>query len=334
MKLLGISIGDPNGIGPEIAIKTVLDRSLKKKCHIVLIGDLRILRETAKKVGIRCAFVPFDNFATSGIQVIGPDPIVPTKIRWGEITSSAGRASLSYVYTGGLLALKKKIDALVTAPISKESVIRSGQKNFTGHTEYLAELTDTKEFALALWHGAYRVAHVSCHVSLREAIVACRKERIVQVGKFLHRAIKSEGVKDPVIGIAGLNPHAGEAGAYGREEAREIIPAVKQLRRSGINAVGPVPPDIVFARMKGGVYDGVVAMYHDQGHIATKTLFFSLDKKGKASVHGVNVTLGLKIIRTSCDHGTSFDIAGKGSADYTSLKEAVELAVKLSGHCN
>lgn len=327
---IGITIGDPNGIGPEIAIKAARSAKLKKQCTMVLIGETRVLERTAKKIGVRTKFVPLEEYKGKGIAVIDCPQEKPTKIQWGKNTGEAGGASINYVCLGGIMAMNKKIDAVVTCPVSKESVILSGISGFSGHTEYLAELTNTEDFTLSLWHGNYRVAHVTCHVSLQDAIRFCEKGRIVKVGKLLNQAIISTGIRRPKLAVAGLNPHAGEAGAFGDEEVKDIIPAVKSLRKAGVNAEGPVPGDVIFARMKGGVYDGVVAMYHDQGHAATKTLFFSLGGKGKSTVGGVNVTLGLPIVRTSVDHGTSFDIAGKGIADPQSLIDAVELAVKLA----
>lgn len=330
MKKIGITIGDPNGIGPEIAIKAAGMKSLKKLCQIILIGEINVLEDTARKLNIRRRFVEWSDYKGVGIPVFHCVQEKAAKITPGKPSILGGQASISYVCLGGMLAQQKKIDALVTCPISKEYIIESGISDFTGHTEYLAELTNTEDFTLSYWHKDFRVAHVSSHVSLKDAIMLCKKDRIVMVAKLLNDAIKGTGIKKPRIGISGLNPHAGEAGAYGTEDIKEIMPAVKKLAKLKISAEGPVPPDIVFARMKGGIYDGVVAMYHDQGSIATKTLFFTLGGKGKTKVGGVNVTLGLPIIRTSVDHGTSFDIAGKGIADSRSLAEAVELAVKLA----
>jgi 4-hydroxythreonine-4-phosphate dehydrogenase len=330
MLKIGITIGDPNGIGPEIAIKAALSKTIKQLCEVTLIGETKVLERTAKHLKMKAEFENFPAFLPDTISVFECPRKAPTIISWGKVSANAGGASLAYVQKGIDLALNGQIDALVPCPVSKESVILSGDKIFTGHTEYLVKKTKGGDYSLALWHGNFRVAHVSCHVSLKEAIRLCKKKRIVTVGKLLSSAIKADGIKKPRIGVIGLNPHAGEAGAFGNEEIKEIIPAIKQMRRTGIDAYGPVPPDIIFARMKAGVYDGVVAMYHDQGHIATKTLFFSLGGKGKSTVGGVNVTLGLPIIRTSVDHGTSFDIAGQGVADPSSLIDAITLAVKLA----
>lgn len=327
---IGISIGDPNGIGPEIAIKAAQSKQIRRLCEVVLIGEQSVLEQTAKRLRLKARFSNWADPCLAGIPVMECVLEKPTQIRWGKIDPAAGAASIGYVCLGGTLALQKKIDALVTCPISKEAIIESGVSDFTGHTEYLVELTGATDYTLCLWHGNFRVAHATCHVSLRQAIELCQRDRIVRTARLLHQALQAAGIKSPRIGIAGLNPHAGEHGAFGYEEAKEIVPAVSRLRKNGLRVDGPVPGDVVFARMKGGIYDGVVAMYHDQGHAATKTLFFTLGGKGKSKVGGVNVTLGLPIIRTSVDHGTSFDIAGKGIADPTSLMDAVALAVAFA----
>ncbi len=325
---IGITIGDPNGIGPEIAIKVAKLQKLKKICDIVLVGEIEVLRYTAKKFNIKQKFVDFGEKSKAGIPVVECLQEKPTKIKFGKITSEAGGASISYVCLGGMLAQQKKIDALVTCPISKEAVINSGISDFTGHTEYLAELSGAENSILSYWYKGIRIAHVTSHVSLKDSIGLCTKENIVTTARLLNEYIRGVGIKKPVIGICGLNPHAGENGAYGDEEILQIIPAIKKLKRQGVNAKGPIPADIIFAQQRSGMYDGVVAMNHDQGGIALKTFAFSFGKKSK--VGGVNVTLGLPFIRTSVDHGTSFDIAGKGIADTTSLVDAVELAVKLA----
>ncbi len=327
---IGITIGDPNGIGPEIAVKAACMPKLKKLGRIFLIGERSVLEETAARLRMKARFTDWAAPVSGCIPVIECTQETSTQIRWGKIDPRAGAASVSYVCLGGVLALQRKIDALVTCPVSKEAVIESGIGNFTGHTEYLVELTGAKDYALSLWHGNFRVAHVSCHVSLRQALELCKRDRIVKTARLLYDALRSAGIRRPRIGVSGLNPHAGENGAFGCEDIQEVLPAVNQLRKSGMNVEGPIPPDVIFARMKGGVYDGVVAMYHDQGHVATKTLFFCLGGKGKSTVGGVNVTLGLPIIRTSVDHGTSFDIAGKGIADPASLVDAIELAARLA----
>lgn len=330
MKTIGISIGDPNGIGPEIAIKAWRKMRPNRQVRVCLIGEHQVLKRTAKKIGIPAKIGNAQSPKGHGIPLFECPQEKPTPIAWGMVTPETGAASLSYACLGAMLAMQGKIDALVTCPISKEAVILGGNSGFTGHTEYLSELTGAKEAVLSYWHGNFRIAHVTSHVSLREAIGKCKAERIIPVAMLFAKAIRNAGIPRPRLGICGLNPHAGEGGAYGDEEIDEIAPAVAKLKKSGIRACGPIPPDIAFARMKGGTYDGVVAMVHDQGSIALKTLFFSLGPNGESSVGGVNVSLGLPIVRTSVDHGTSFDIAGKGIADPTSLMDALDLAGQLA----
>jgi 4-hydroxythreonine-4-phosphate dehydrogenase len=228
------------------------------------------------------------------------------------------------------LALAHQVEAVVTAPLSKEALHLAGYR-YAGHTEILAELTGAENPTMLLVAGRMRVAHVSTHVSLREACDRVKRERVCQVIRLLHAACLRLGVTNPRIAVAGLNPHAGEAGLFGWEEEREIAPAVEEARRGGIEVDGPLPPDTVFAKAYGGMYDAVVAMYHDQGHIPVKLIGFRYDRRREQwrSVSGVNVTLGLPIVRTSVDHGTAFDLAGTGMASEESLVDAIRLAVNL-----
>ena len=286
-----ITLGDPNGIGPEICLKLMANPP-KTKHPIVLIGQ----------------------------------PL--SKTRPGHISKTAGAASIAWVRQATELVLAGRAAAMVTAPICKEAVEKT-IPNFQGHTEFIGEMCGDKEPVLALVHGDWVVAHVSTHVSLLKAIKKAKPERIVKVGKLLNEFLKKyKGIKNPKIGVAGINPHAGEHGLFGKEEIQSIMPAVKMLRAMKINATGPLPADVVFPQLGSKVFDGVIAMYHDQGHVVTKTLAFSLGDERK--VGGVNITLGLPVLRTSVDHGVGFDIAGKNKADPTSLKDALLLADKLA----
>jgi 4-hydroxythreonine-4-phosphate dehydrogenase len=242
----------------------------------------------------------------------------------------AGRASVEYIRKAAELARAGLIRAIVTGPVSKEA-INKAHIPFTGHTELLAELMDRKEYAMLLAHGPFRVSHVTTHASLRKACEMVKKGRILSVIRLTHQTIKELGIENPRIGVAGLNPHSGEDGLFGDEEKREILPAVEKAKREGIDAEGPVPPDTIFTKLKGKLYDAVVAMYHDQGHIPVKLLGFSLKKGGKewSQMGGVNITMGLPVIRTSVDHGVAFGKAGKGRANPQSMVDAIKLAIRF-----
>ena len=224
-----------------------------------------------------------------------------------------------------------EIDATVTGPINKEAINRAGF-HYSGHTEIYADLTHTKDYAMMLMHEQFRVIHVSTHVSLREACNRVKKDRVYKVIKLGYDTLKRLGIENPKIAVAGLNPHSGESGLFGREEIEEIEPAIKQAQREGLSVEGPIPPDTVFSKMQGGQYDIVVVMYHDQGHIPTKLLGFQYDEKTKTwdSVSGVNITLGLPIIRVSVDHGTAFGKAGEGRANPESIIQAIKIAARLA----
>jgi len=229
------------------------------------------------------------------------------------------------------LAMSKEIDATVTGPINKEAINRAGF-HYSGHTEIYADLTHAKDYAMMLAHQNFRVIHVSTHVSLREACDRVKKDRVYRVIRLGYDAVKKLGIENPKIAVAGLNPHAGESGMFGREEIEEIEPAIKQAQREGLNVEGPIPPDTVFSKMQGGQYDLVVVMYHDQGHIPTKLIGFQYDDKTKTwgSMSGVNITCGLPIIRVSVDHGTAFGKAGEGRANPESMIQAIKIATLLA----
>jgi 4-hydroxythreonine-4-phosphate dehydrogenase len=245
----------------------------------------------------------------------------------------AGNAAFEAVRKVIELALEKKIDATVTAPINKESIHLAGH-HFSGHTEIYAHFTDTAKYAMLLADENLRVIHNSTHVSLRKACDLCKKERILEVITLLHRACQQFGIVNPKIAVAGLNPHAGENGLFGDEEILEIIPAIETANQAGMLVEGPVPPDTMFVKAVQGKYDGCVAMYHDQGHIPFKLEGFQWDneKQTMKSVKGVNITLGLPIIRTSVDHGTAFEIAGKGIASPDAMLVAIDYAIRMTNN--
>jgi 4-hydroxythreonine-4-phosphate dehydrogenase len=224
------------------------------------------------------------------------------------------------------------VDAIVTCPIHKESFKLGGWgKRYPGHTEMISDLVGVKKYAMMLAHQNLRVLHVTTHVSLRQALDDCKKDRILDVIMLANDVCKRLGIKEPKIGVPGINPHAGDGGMFGDEEEKEIIPAIEEARKSGINAIGPVPADTIFCKAKGGMYDIVTAMYHDQGHIPTKYAGFIYNEDIKAwDIRGINATIGLPIIRVSVDHGTAFGKAGDGRADYLSLKDAYEYAIDFA----
>ena len=269
------------------------------------------------------------------IDVLDMGLIDMAQLKRGEVSAMCGDAAFKYVTKVIELAMDKKVDATVTNAFNKEAVNLAGH-HYSGHTEIYADMTGTKNYTMMLAHENLRVVHVSTHVSLREACDRVKKQRVLDVIRIADKACKDLGIKEPKIGVAGLNPHSGEHGLFGREEIDEIIPAIEAAKAEGINADGPVPPDTVFSKARGGWYDIVVAMYHDQGHIPLKVVGFVYNHEKKAwdAVAGVNITLGLPIIRVSVDHGTAFDQAGTGTASELSLRNSIEYAVMFANNKN
>jgi 4-hydroxythreonine-4-phosphate dehydrogenase len=252
-------------------------------------------------------------------------------LRHKTATAAQGRASFEFVAAAIDLAMAKKVHGTVTGPINK-AAINSAGFHYSGHTEIYAEKTGAKDYAMMLADGGFRVCHVSTHVSLSEACRRVTKERVGKVIGLALEALKKLGIVEPRIAVAGLNPHCGEGGLFGSEDDLEVRPAVEEAAAKGLNVEGPIPADTVFSKMLGGQYDAVVVMYHDQGHIPMKLQGFKYDEKSKAwgQMSGVNVTLGLPIVRTSVDHGTAFGKAGEGRANPQSLADAVAMAALLS----
>ncbi|HYH57253.1 MAG TPA: 4-hydroxythreonine-4-phosphate dehydrogenase PdxA, partial [Anseongella sp.] len=253
-------------------------------------------------------------------------------LKLGEISAMAGKASFEAVVKAIDLAMNGDVDATVTGPINKKAINEAGHL-YSGHTEIYAHYTHTKKYAMLLVEEGFRVIHVSTHVSLREACDKVTKERVLEVIKLMGEGLVRLGVRGKKIGVAGLNPHAGDSGLFGYEEEKEIIPAIEEAIRQGYDVEGPVPGDTMFAKAVTGYYDGCVAMYHDQGHIPFKVSGFKWNNETKKmdSVKGVNITLGLPIIRTSVDHGTAFDIAGRNIASPDAMLLAIRYAVRLAG---
>lgn len=334
--ILGITMGDPASIGPEIAAKALAETSVYERARPFVIGDRNVMADALRITKLPLTLHPVATLAEARFTVGTLDLLDLHNVdmathQYGKVSPMCGKASVEYIEKGIAMALAKEIDAVVTGPINKESINQAGCPH-PGHTEIFAVLTNTKDYAMMLIGEDLRVVHVSTHVSLRQAIERTKKPRVLTVIRLAHRALKALGIAEPKIAVAGLNPHAGEHGLFGDEEIKEIIPAIEEARTEGITVDGPIAPDTVFGRARGGLYDIVVCMYHDQGHIPLKTLGFTFDKTAQkwTSMSGVNVTLGLPIIRTSVDHGTAFGKAGKGTAAYDSMLDAIDVAIKLA----
>ncbi len=327
---LAISTGDPAGIGPEITLKAVraLEGQLGRELSLLLVGDPGVLAGAARDLGM----------APPPLAEAGPAPvaIVPTvapegEIRIGHVTAEGGRQAHDAVVRATDLAMEGRARAIVTAPLNKEAMNLAGHA-YAGHTELLADLTGARDSAMMLAHGDFRVSHATTHIALADVPARATRARIERVVELTRDALRRLGLAEPRIAIAALNPHAGEGGIFGRHDIDVTAPLVADLCARGWAISGPVPGDTVFVKMRGGAYDAVVAMYHDQGHIPVKLLGFSVDPAtGRwTALSGVNVTLGLPIVRTSVDHGTAFDIAGEGRAEATSMLEAITMALDLT----
>ncbi len=335
--IIAITMGDPASIGPEISAKVLAEKETYEMCRPLLVGDAGIMEKALKTTGlenlkIHAVSSPAEaKYRFGTIDVLDMGLVDADTLPIGQVSREAGEAAFRYVEKVIELAMAGEADGTVTNALNKEAVNLAGH-HFAGHTEIYAHYTNTKKYTMMLAHGNLRVVHVSTHVSLREACDRVKKDRVLEVIRIAWQACRDLGIEKPRVGVAGLNPHSGEHGLFGREEIDEIIPAVEAARAEGIDADGPVPPDTVFSKARGGWYDIVVAMYHDQGHIPLKLIGFVYDQQAGSwqSVEGVNITLGLPIVRVSVDHGTAFDQAGKGTADQASLRNAIDYAVRLA----
>lgn len=334
--ILGITMGDPASIGPEITVKALSDPAIYEKCSPIIIGDAAVMEAAmgivGKDVKINAVSdVKEAKFEFGTIDVYDMKLVDMDKLERGVVSAMAGNAAFQYVKKVIELAMNHEVDATVTNALNKEAMNLAGH-HYSGHTEIYAEYTGTKKYTMMLAHENLRVVHVSTHVSLREACDRVKKDRVLEVIRIADQACKELGIKEPKIGVAGLNPHSGENGMFGREEIEEITPAIEAAKGEGIIVDGPVPPDTVFSKARGGWYDIVVAMYHDQGHIPLKVVGFVYNQAEQKwdAVAGVNITLGLPIIRASVDHGTAFDQAGKGVANELSLINAMDYAICMS----
>jgi len=325
LPLLAVTLGDPAGIGPEIVLKALVHDELYARCRPLVVGDRRILDRAMAWSGIPSLDVHVVGdpagapFAPGRLTLLNLDNADLVACPVGEVSAAAGRAAVGYVQTACDLCLDGTAAAMVTAPLNKDAMNQAGFA-YAGHTELLTERTGAEKVTMLLTAPNLRVVHVSTHVSLAEAVRRVTRERVAAVIDLAYQGCLALGIRSPRIGVAGLNPHAGEHGLFGDQEGREILPAINTARAKGLDVSDPQPPDTVFLRATQGAYDIVVAMYHDQGHIPMKLLAFD---------QGVNVSLGLPIIRTSVDHGTAFDIAGTGKARETSLLAAIDVALQM-----
>ena len=329
-------MGDPAGVGPEIAVKTVIMPRILKQCNPVIIGSREVISKEAAKYApgkkvMAVSKISDCDFHPDIINVFDIGEKGLDKLEYGRISPIAGKAAFLSVVKVIELALDKQLDATVTGPIHKKSINEAGYY-FAGHTEIYAYYTHTDDYAMLLASPELNVIHVTTHVSLREACTLITADLVYKKINLIHKGLQAIGIEHPKIGVAGLNPHAGDEGLFGTEDIEQIMPAVEKARKDGVDAEGPIPSDTLFPKAIAGTYDGCVAMYHDQGHIPFKLIGFNWNKKSKKmeSVSGVNITLGLPIIRTSVDHGTAFDIAGKGIASPTALVDAIEYAIRIS----
>lgn len=321
---IGITMGDPAGIGPEVVLKAVAEPEVLAACVPVIVGDAQHLAHTARTLDLRCGYEivrrgePFPEDA-AGPVIYHLDNITGT-VAPGVESGAAGRAAAEYIEAAVELCGAGAVDAISTAPINKRALFLGGY-SFPGHTEFLAHLTGSTESAMAFVASNLRIVLISTHVPLSEAIRLVEKERITRVTRLADRELKRWGIARPRIAVAALNPHGAEGGLFGVEESAEIMPAVEACRAEGMEVSGPFSADTVFLRASRGEFDAVISCYHDQAMIPVKCLSF-----GEA----VNVTLGLPFIRTSVDHGTAFDIAGRGIAEHSSMVAAVILAARLA----
>lgn len=347
--IVGITMGDPAGNGPEITVKALAHPDVYDRCRPIVVGDVKMIEQAARFVGRPdiqihyCEKINDALFTPGTIDVLHLELISDVKtFPIGQVSIEGGNAAFQCVKKVIELALAGEVDATCTNALNKEAMNKAlefyhgemsdGHTHFDGHTEIYAAYTNTKKYTMMLAHNDLRVVHVSTHVSLREACERVKKARVLEVTRIAYKACRDLGIENPKIAVAGLNPHCGENGLFGTEEIEEIRPAIEAAKAEGINAIGPIPPDSVFSEALGGWYDIVVCMYHDQGHIPLKTVGFvyDRDKQEWKAVAGVNITLGLPIIRTSVDHGTAFSLAGKGASNELSLVNAIDYAISMA----
>ena len=322
---IAITMGDPCGIGPEVVVKAMADPQVFASCRPLVVGNVFAMQQAVSLTGVSLKINEVSDPAAAGmdagvIDVVDIHNLNPEDITVGQINPTCGQAAMEWVTKAGELALAGLVDALATAPLNKEAASLAGYKSI-GHMELLQELSKTKTVATMLMAKNLRVVHLSTHRSLRLACDLVKKDRILEYLQLTHDSFVKFGFKNPRIAVAALNPHGSDGGLLGDEEAQEIAPAVEAAKKEGINAIGPVPADIIFHQAIQNQYDAVLCMYHDQGHIPVKVYGFE---------ESITANLGLPFVRTSVDHGTAFDIAGKGVASHESMLESIRLAVALA----
>jgi 4-phospho-D-threonate 3-dehydrogenase / 4-phospho-D-erythronate 3-dehydrogenase len=322
--VIAVTMGDGAGVGPEVIVGALLDEATATRCRPVVIGDADRLRKAADVLGVEAEVAPVDSvdaavFTPGRINVIDLG-LLPADLPWGAVSPVAGDAAYHYIRVASELAMSGAAQAICTAPLNKEALHAAGHV-FPGHTELLAHLTGTDEVSMMLATPAMKVIHVTTHIGLIDAVAAIEPGIVERTVRRGYRTLRDSGVESPRIGVCGINPHAGENGLFGYgEEDEKIVPALEALRADGIDAQGPLPADTAFYLATRGEYELIVAMYHDQGHGPVKVLGIET---------GVNITVGLPVIRTSVDHGTAFDIAGTGKASADSMLEALRQAANL-----
>ncbi len=323
--LIAVPLGDPAGIGPEIVARSVADRELFRIADCIVIGDRKIMenaiRITGEDLTVNVVTDPAEGDYREGVlNLIDLDNIDMDRFEFGKVSAMCGKAAFGYIEKSIQLTMEGKADAVATTPINKES-LHAAEIHYIGHTEIFGALTGTKDPLTMFETNGMRVFFLTRHLSLRAMLDQITKERIIDYVIRCTEALKRLGVTEGTMAVAGLNPHSGEHGLFGWEEVNEIAPAVEELKKMGYNVAGPIPADSVFHQTMLGKYNSVLSLYHDQGHVATKTLDFD---------RTISITNGMPILRTSVDHGTAFDIAGKGIAGAVSMKEAIRLAAKYA----
>ncbi|WLD76668.1 4-hydroxythreonine-4-phosphate dehydrogenase PdxA [Mogibacterium neglectum] len=323
--IIAVTMGDPAGIGPEIVVKSIADKTTFDIARCIVVGDKKVMAKAIEIVGadlkINTVDSPADGDYSYGVlNMIDLDNIDMSRFEYGKVNAMCGQAAFDYIKKSIEITMDKQADAVATTPINKES-LHAAEVDFIGHTEIFGALTGTADPLTMFETNGLRVFFLTRHKSLRDMLDDIKKDRIIDYVERCTGALRRLGVKDGTMAVAGLNPHSGEHGLFGWEEVNEIAPAVLELKERGFSVAGPVPADSVFHQAAQGRYNSVLSLYHDQGHIATKTLDFD---------RTISITNGMPILRTSVDHGTAFDIAGKGIAGAVSMEEAIRLAAKYA----
>ena len=333
--IVAVTMGDPAGVGPEIIVKACAEEAVVRTSRPVVIGSAAVMREAIELVGAPLQLHPVTRIAECGwaegaLECLDLGNVDVGTLPRRAVSAAAGRAAYEYIVKAVALTGERSVDAIVTAPVNKEALAAAGVRH-SGHTEILAELSGTRDFAMLLMGRELRVIHVTTHVALRRVPDLVTRDRVLRVIQLAQQTMEGLGRPHARIAVAGLNPHAGEEGLFGDEEKLAIVPAIEAARAEGLHVTGPLPADTLFSRARGGEFDIVVAMYHDQGHIPVKTLGFTYDEaSGRwTGLSGVNVTIGLPFLRVSVDHGTAFDRAWKGIANHESMVEAIDVAVRM-----